>query len=598
VTRLAQVVFGVLVASAFAAFFVAQQLKTSPSVVQSFKLKYPVVSPNGDGRLDRERVTFKLKRADTVDVAVVNDQGDVVRELASGKHLEKYRQLLPSLAWDGLNENGHAVPDGVYRIRITLRGEGRSVIVPKAFRVDRTPPRVQIVSIGPDNKSLGPELLPHPSGAPARIHLSAPARSGVLRVFRMWPGAPKQVTTVAIPDGASMVTWNGTDAAGQMLPAAPYLVVAEVRDKAGNIGTSVPLNGRGLPVLVYGRKLPGRGGITIRHIAVQPPLAAGRTGTRVALGTDARGKRYTWTVRRAGAGVSRRGTARRAIVRLKAPGEQSGVYLYTARRGARSGTVPFAVDDRASHPVLVVLPLMTWQGRNPVDDDGDGRPNQLVTGLPVRLARVFGTPVVPGFAEISQPLLSWLDRGHHRYDVTTDVALAAGTGPKLRGHSGVLFAGDAVWLPPALQRRLRAFVTAGGTLASVGVGSFQRQARLTPRLRLVNPTTAASADIFGARLATPRTGVFDLTGGDDKIGLFRGTSGRFTGYSVAEETTSPGTARVLASAVDGEGATIIVALRVGRGIVIRFGLPELPARLSTDPDVQGLMGRTWDLLAR
>ena len=43
---------------------------------------------------------------------------------------------------------------------------------------------------------------------------------------------------------------------------------------------------------------------------------------------------------------------------------------------------------------------------------------------------------------------------------------------------------------------------------------------------------------------------------------------------------------------------IIVALRVGRGVVIRFGLPELPARLATDANVQGLMGRTWDLLAR
>ncbi len=596
-TRLAQVVFGVLVACAFAAFFVAQQLKTSPSVVQSFKVKYPVVSPNGDGRLDRERVTFRLKRADTVDVAVVNDQGDEVRELVSGRHLEKYRQLLPSLSWDGLDDAGNPVPDGVYRIRITLRGEGRSVIVPKAFRVDRTPPQVRIVSIGPD-PGLGPELLPHPSGAPARIRLGAPARSGILRIFRMWPGAPLQVTTVAIPDGASVVTWDGTGADGSLLPPGTYLVVAEVRDKAGNIGTSVPMTARGLPALVYGRKLPGRGGITIRQVAVQPPLVASRIGSRVPLGTDARGKQYTWTVRRAGGDVSRRGTARRAIVRLKTPGKASGVYLYTARRGARSGTVPFAVDDSAKHRVLVVLPMMTWQGRNPVDDDGDGRPNQLVTGLPVRLARVFGTPVVPGFAELPQPLLSWLDRERHRYDITTDVALAARTGPQLRGHSGVLFAGDAVWLTPQLQRRLRAFVTAGGALASIGVQSFQRQVRMTPHLRLVDPTPAASVDIFGARVAAPRTGVFDVTKAADKIGLFDGTSGQFNGYSVAEETTSPGKAGVLASAVDGEGATIIVALRVGRGVVIRFGLPELPARLSTDPDVQGLMGRTWDLLAR
>jgi hypothetical protein len=95
-----------------------------------------------------------------------------------------------------------------------------------------------------------------------------------------------------------------------------------------------------------------------------------------------------------------------------------------------------------------------------------------------------------------------------------------------------------------------------------------------------------------------RNGVFDLTAGTDTIGLFRGTSGRFTGYSVAEETSSPGAGRILSSAVDADGAAIIVATRVGRGTVIRFGLPELPSRISVDPDVQTLMGRTWDLLSR
>jgi hypothetical protein len=315
------------------------------------------------------------------------------------------------------------------------------------------------------------------------------------------------------------------------------------------------------------------------------------------LGTDARGERYAWSVRRTGSAPSRRGSARRAVIRLKAPARESGAYVFTARRGSRSASVPFAVRNTVRHPVLVVLPLMTWQGRNPVDDDGDGRPNRLDDGLPVRLARVYGSPTVPGFADRAQPLLAWLDRAGHRFNVTTDVALATGAGPRLAGHAGVLVAGDAVWLPERLQRRLRAFVTAGGTLASVGVDSFQRRVRLTPRLRLIAPTARASADIFGTRLAPPRNGVFDLTAQADAIGLFRGTSGRFNGYSVAEETVTPG-GRVLASATDADGASVIVALRVGRGTVIRFGLPELPSRIAADPDVEGLMERTWELLSR
>jgi hypothetical protein len=260
--------------------------------------------------------------------------------------------------------------------------------------------------------------------------------------------------------------------------------------------------------------------------------------------------------------------------------------------------VPFAVRGAARQRVLVVLPVMTWQGRNPVDDDGDGRPNLLADGLPVRLARVYGTPEVRGFPERTQPLLAWLDRAGKRYDVTTDVALQTGSAEALRRYSGVLVAGDAVWLTPRVQRRLRAFVVAGGTLAATGVDSFQRQVQITPRLRLVDPSPRASTDIFGARPLPPRAGVFDLTKTSDEIGLFRGTSGRFTGYSVAEETTRPGAGRLLAAAADGEGGLVIVALRVGRGTVIRFGLPELPGRIAADPDLQTLMERTWDLLSR
>ena len=47
------------------------------------------------------------------------------------------------------------------------------------------------------------------------------------------------------------------------------------------------------------------------------------------------------------------------------------------------------------------------------------------------------------------------------------------------------------------------------------------------------------------------------------------------------------------------GLTVtIVAFRVGKGTVIRYGLPQLRSRLATDPDVQGLMTRSWQLLSR
>ncbi|MEI7692184.1 MAG: hypothetical protein WCJ50_06625, partial [Actinomycetes bacterium] len=58
------------------------------------------------------------------------------------------------------------------------------------------------------------------------------------------------------------------------------------------------------------------------------------------------------------------------------------------------------------------------------------------------------------------------------------------------------------------------------------------------------------------------------------------------------------TGKPLAAAVTADGALTIVAFRVGKGTVIRYGLPQLPSRLATDPDVQGLMARSWQLLSR
>src|SRR5690606_11801093 len=124
---------------------------------------------------------------------------------------------------------------------------------------------------------------------------------------------------------------------------------------------------------------------------------------------------------------------------------------------------------------LVVLPMMTWQGRNPVDDDGDGRPDLLDYNLPARLYRDMGGGGLPqGFAGGEAPVLMWLDRERRRYDITTDVALLAGEGRDLRAYKGVLIPGDARWLPAAVRRKLQAFVRRGGTLVSLGTDSLRR----------------------------------------------------------------------------------------------------------------------------
>jgi hypothetical protein len=381
------------------------------------------------------------------------------------------------------------------------------------------------------------------------------------------------------------------------------VAVAQWRDRAGNLGSSVPIDRKtGAPALHYGETFPGRGGITVRYLELQPPAEPVRGGAVVTVGVDARGARYRWDLRRLGAVKPvRSGTATHSPFHVHAPKGASALYLFEVHSGARTATAAIPVFTTDRHPVLVVLPFITWQGRNAVDDDGDGLPDLLDRGVGAKLHRVFGGDGLPaGFAAREAPLLAWLARTGRRFDVTTDVALAKNEGPRPEDHRGVLIPGDARWLPAAVQQRLRRFVRGGGTLASFGVDSLRRQVSVSPRERLVDPTPPADVDLFGSRLrALRRTPApVTLTADADAIQLFAGTTGSFAGYTQLEATASPGSAKVEADAITPGLQPVIVALRVGKGRVLRYGLPELPSKISSDPQVSALLERSWTLLSR
>ena len=600
-SRLAAGVIAALVIATFGAFFVAQRLKNAPPVLGQIGVR-GVFSPNGDGRFDVTRLTFRVKETDDVSVSVLNADGDEVRDLLGGRHVTK--GTLVRLKWDGRTDDGTRAPDGRYRYRITLQHEGRSVLLASSVRLDTTPPRPRVTSIGPSH-AFGPELMPN--GADAIVHLDTPGHKPVVRLFKTAPGPTRLVREDKLSDGAKVWSWDGKTPSGRPVSPGTYLVSIETRDVAGNRGLSPPLNRRGLPATSYGAKLPGHGGITVRYLGVRPPNVATAAGDPVEFFVDARRKPWTWSVRRVGSSAatpSRRKTSAR--VRLHAPGRESGVYLMQVRTATRTTSVPFAVQSAKRHRVLVVLPVMTWQGRNSLDDDGDGLPNLLDNGVGAKLFRVYAGDGLPAdFATRDAPLLAWLDRRGHRYDITTDVALAANRGPRLEDHRGVILTSDARWLPRALQQRLRRYVRGGGRVASFGVDSLRRQVTLTGRGRMVDPTPAATTDIFGVRLhrlvRLPKP--TNLVEASDNIDFFGGTPGAFGPFSLVQETELTA-AEAEASAVTENpqtGRPVIAAQREGKGLVLRFGVPELPSHLgarANDPNTVALLDRTWTLLSR
>ncbi len=598
-STLARAVFATLVVATFGAFFVAQRLKNEPTVVQGFG-RTPIFSPNGDGRREQAKFSFLLKKADSVDVDVVTTDGDVVRTLAEDRALPAFRKL--ALFWDGNGEGGKPVPDGVYRARITLRGEGRAITVPKSFRKDTTPPQPRVTSVGPSSAPTA-ELLPRKDGAPATVRFQASGRRPRVTIWRTDTPSPERVTSsgTTLADGATSWAWDGT-ADEEKVPSGTYLAVVESRDDAGNIGYSVPMRNRA-PALEFGRRLPGRGGISVRYLTVQPPSTPIIAGEKADVFIDARGERWRYTLRRIGdREILRRsrdaGTGAR--LPLRAP-KQTGTYLLEVRTRTRSTRVPIIVQQNIPvGRVLVVLPWVTWQGRNPIDDDGDGRPNTLEAGLGVRADRVFAGDGLPaGFADREAPVLSFLDRTRREYDLTTDLALARGTGPKLDEFQGALIPADARWLPPKLGAELRRFARNGGTVVSLGTESLLRQVELSPQgKRLIRPTSPTEADLFGAVLQPIRRGTTELTVAKDDVGLFEGDEGVFPGVDAYEVTARlDGGARLVASAAATDGRAVIVGSRVGKGLVVRTGIPDFVQGLAR-PERAALMNRLWVLLSR
>lgn len=132
--RLAQVVFALLVIACAAAFILTQRLKHTPTAVQHFQLT-PRFSPTPSGHIKRERISFKLARADEVTVTVVNDAGDTVATLVRDRPVTRYKQF--KLGWNGNTTAGKPAPVGEYRVRVSLRGEHRTVFSPHSFTLVR-----------------------------------------------------------------------------------------------------------------------------------------------------------------------------------------------------------------------------------------------------------------------------------------------------------------------------------------------------------------------------------------------------------------------------------------------------------------------------
>lgn len=592
--RLPATAFTALVLATVAAFFVAQHLKVTTPLIAGDPHPFPtVINPNETGCYGDNRYAnfsfYLLHRADDVAVWIVNQEGTIVRTLSSGRHMRRgVRYPDGNFPWNGRGDDEKIVPDGMYYFRIALLHQGRTIELTKNPVVVKTAPPHPVIT------AVSPPLIPQ-DASPVTIRYAGVAKRGAtILIYRTdLPGAPRLVKTFGAPSGTS-ATWDGR-INRRPVAAGTYLVGLTATDAACNTGH-------------FPQTLPPppgttpHAGLTVRYLAAQPPLDPVPAGAATTVYVDSRQRPYTWTLARVGArrAVSH-GSSRSYALRVRLPGADAGLYVLSIASGPHRTAVPLiasASGNSQQQSILVVLPALTWQGQNPVDDNGDGLPNTLDGGGPVAVRRPLANGLPADFQQ-EAALVAYLDSAHLHYDLTTDLGLADGAGPALNAHRGVVLAAAERWLPIALSAGLRSYVQGGGHLLSIGVGSMLRGVTLRGSEAL-DPSAPAATDALGARpgqLVSHNNQLLLVI--RDGLGIFSSTSGAFTGFASFQPYGSvavPG--GIVSAAGTSDTSKAIIGYRLGRGTVVDIGLSTFGTSLAHGADPQELIRRLWTVLSR
>jgi hypothetical protein len=620
--RLPAFAFGLVAAATVGAFFLIAHLKAATPLIYGRPKPMPLALDPAAGRtsscvsrkgktLDyREtQLTVQVSHTDLVGVFIVSVAtagGSPVATVSSGTPLKTNQKF--TFTWNGRLDNGRIAPDGSYLFRIALLNQGRTIQTSWApVQVLTHAPHPRVVSVtltgSSGGKSAAPPVLSPPHGS-VRIDFTSGAGHG-FTPRRVWidiyrtdvTGKPELVTELKPKLTARSAIWYGK-IDGRPAPAGTYLVGITAQNPACD-QASWPI------VLPPAAGTTPHAGVSVRYLSVTPPLTPTVSGSRASVAVDSPDAAYTWKLRRSGTAkvlAHGAGAAGATHIEVRMPRHQAGLYTLVVRSGAHSAAVPLVASQagRAASMarVLVVLPMLSWIGNTPVDDSGDGLPDTLQGGDGVTLSRplVDGPPASLGD---DAELLNYLNSRHDTYQLTTDVALAEGTGPSLVDRWGVLFGDGEDFLPTALRSVVTGFVKAGGRVLTLGTGALQGTSRVSGSP--ANPQAAApvltKTDIFGAQ-----RGPLTATRGDlitelaDDLNLFGGAVA-FTGFSRYQPIEPPAGVPVSAAGI-ASGSPAVVAFRSGSGTVAEVGLPNFGASLKHHVDSQELLDNLWQLLAK
>jgi FlgD Ig-like domain len=290
------VVLALLGATA-AAFGITERLKLERAPISAPDIT-PIFSPVCECDQATATIAFRLREAGRVSVSVVDADGDVVRDLVNRERAPAGGRV--ETTWDGRNDDGAIVPEGVYRPRLRLTRDRRELILPNPIRVDTTAPKITLVSAEPE--FFSPDGDGRNDRVEVRYRLTEKANAMLLV-----NGIRRVRTRFRPTDG--VLTWYGK-VAGRSQRAGLYRLQLSAEDPAGNLATRTRPAFVEISYVTLGRE-------TIR--------AKVRTRFGVRVTTDA--ARFTW--RFAGG----KGQARPGLLVLRAPRKAGSYRLFVEANG-------------------------------------------------------------------------------------------------------------------------------------------------------------------------------------------------------------------------------------------------------------------------
>jgi dolichol-phosphate mannosyltransferase len=198
---------------------------TTPPAITTSALSSPLISPNGDGRLDT--VTASLVSADavrwtlTVSPLSGTTVGSPVRTVSG-------TGTTPSVTWNGRTNAGAVAAQGQYRLRLAaIDGAGNQSTRDWTVTLDVSAPTLSA------SASLA-SLTPNADGVGDTASIAWAATEAVSGVARLYRGTtPIRSWTITGSTGGS-IAWDGTDGSGATVADGVFTFRLFARDAAGN----------------------------------------------------------------------------------------------------------------------------------------------------------------------------------------------------------------------------------------------------------------------------------------------------------------------------------------------------------------------------